>query len=172
MCAVTFVGAGWQPLPRVGEVCCCLGWDSFWKILCSIKDFPITQIRGKAKYGCNISNSKHHQPVWDWISSCRCVCAMVGWWKVFIHMWRGQCVVEKEWNDSYLICFCQPLTTLLLSALVGGFGVLPDQFFHSEHLIADSEPWCGLKLLRVNAKQEVQCAWLCCVMEREGDCAQ
>lgn len=130
-----------------------LGWDSFWKILCSIKDFPVTQIRGKAKYRCNISNSKHQQPVWDWISSRRCVCAMVGWLKVFIHTWRGQCVVEKEWNYSYFIWFCQPLTTLMLSALVGSFGVLPDDFFHSEQLIADCELWCGWKLLQVNAKQ-------------------
>lgn len=73
-----------------------LGCNSCWSILCLIKDSPVRQIPGKAKYRCNIPNSKHERPVWGFIYSCRCVCAMVRWLEVFLHTWRGQCVVEKE----------------------------------------------------------------------------
>lgn len=133
--AVTFPSIRWQPLHRIvgwfadGFVV----WDYHWNILCLIKDFLSSQIWGEAKYRCSIPNSKHEQAVWDSISSvianCKCVYAMERRLKVFLHTWRGQCIVEKELNYIYLICFPQPLATLLLCALVGSFGVLPDEFF-------------------------------------------
>lgn len=149
--AVTFPSSRWQPLPRLvgwfagGFVV----WGYLWNILCLIKDFPSRQIREEAKYRCSVPNSKREQAVWDSISSvianCRCVCVIERWLKVSLHTWRGQCVVEKEWNYSYFICFHQPLTTVLPCALVGSSGVLPDQFFSLR-----AAPWHLFSFQNVN----------------------